>query len=515
MQNHFLYILLVGFVGISCSQSSTEISEFQQFLNGKDLEFDLLISNGLIINGLDDAIAEGDVLIKGEKIVFVGDVESQLIQVNEEIDASGQVVCPGFIDAHAHGNPLETPEFENFLRMGVTTISLGQDGTSPKESNLRTWMEEVDQIQPGVNIALFVGHGTLRLLSGANYQENLDPSLIRKMSDLLEAAFEAGCYGLSMGLEYTPGIYADEDELMAMARVVGAHQGIIMSHIRNEDDDQLEASIRELLALGDTCRVHVAHLKSVYGKGVNRAEQILSLLKEHPGATADIYPYNASYTGIGIVFPKWAKAPNDYNRVKKQRRSELLTFLKNKIEQRNGPEATLFGTGYFAGRTLKELSDEAGRPYEEILLDIGPNGASGAYRVMDEDLQERFFQDDLVMISSDGSPTMRHPRGYGSFAKIIETYVLDKKLLSLPKAIHKMSGLTAKTIGLQDRGTIVVGQQADLLIFEPEKVKAQATFVKPKQLASGFDWVIVNGRIAIREGALKRQRFGKLLKKKK
>ena len=143
--------------------------------------------------------------------------------------------------------------------------------------------------------------------------------------------------------------------------------------------------------------------------------------------TADVYPYNASYTGIGIVFPKWAKPPNDYKTVVKSRRTELLAFLKQKILVRNGPDATLFGTAPYAGKTLSQLSEEQGIPYEKILLGIGPNRASGAYFIMDDDLQTEIIVHPNVMIGSDGSPTMRHPRGYGSFAKIIEEYVLKRK----------------------------------------------------------------------------------------
>ena len=507
----FLFALLI----LSSCKSQVEIdTSFEDFLELEGNQFKVLIQNGTIINGLDTIQRKQDLLINGDTIAYLGKVDTSKVEIDLIIDASHQIIAPGFIDAHAHGDPLSTPEFENFLRMGVTTICLGQDGSSPKINNLDSWISKVNAIRPGVNIALFIGHGTLRQLSGVNYKSDPNKNDIQKMNILLEKGLQAGCFGMSTGLEYVPGIYATEAELSSLAQTIGAYDGMIMSHIRNEDDDALEASIQELLDLGKFCRVQVSHLKSVYGKGSERAVEILELFDSPVKATADFYPYNASYTGIGIVFPKWAKAPNNYKIVSQKRRKELLEFLKNKVEQRNGPEATLFGTGYFAGRTLKELSDEAGRPYEEILLDIGPNGASGAYMVMDEQLQERLFQDEHVMVGSDGSPTMRHPRGYGTFAKIIETYVLEKGLVSLPTAIYKMTGFPAKTIGFPDRGSIMEGQKADIVIFDPNKVKAKATFVNPKQPAVGFEWVMINGNLVIENGILKEERYGEVLRKK-
>ena len=515
MNNYYLVIYSLFLVLTCCNSDSKPDPRFESLITKEGNTFDLLITNGRIINGLDTSTIVTDLLVKNDKIIYIGMVDTAKIVATQIIDASEKVITPGFIDVHAHGNPLEMPGFENFLHMGVTTICLGQDGSSPMVTRMDEWMTKVDEAKPGVNITMFVGHGTLRHLSGIGYKPDPSEAEMQKMLDLLTEAFDAGCYGLSTGLEYTPGMYAGEEELIKLASLTGQHDRMIMSHMRNEDDDALEESIKELLKQGAHCRVHVSHLKSVYGRGTERAAEVLALLDGDISATADIYPYNASYTGIGIVFPKWAKAPNDYQKVKQTRRKELLDFLKHKIQQRNGPEATLFGTGYFAGRTLKDLSDESGRPYEEILLDIGPNGASGAYMVMDEDLQERLFQDEKLMVSSDGSTTMRHPRGYGTFAKIIETYVYQKNLVGLPVAIHKMTGLPAQTMGIADRGMIQENKVADLLIFDPQKIKANATFIKPKQFATGFDWVIVNGKVAVENGELEKERFGKMLRKER
>lgn len=512
MRLGFLFCCFAIFC-VSCKPP--EVKSFASFLREEGANFDIWIRNGIVIDGTGSSAYLADVLIRGKEIVYTGWVDPVKIEAREIIDASQQIVTPGFIDAHAHGDPLRTPNFENFLRMGVTSICLGQDGSSVTVAELPDWLAKIDSLHPGVNIIPFIGHGTIRGESGIGYQEQPSDSLINVMNSLLDQALDQGCYGLSTGLEYTPGTYASAEELIALAKTVGQKERLIMSHIRNEDDNAVQASLEELIALADYCAVHASHLKVVYGKGEKRAEEILDLLfaKARPhSVTADLYPYTASYTGIGIVFPAWAKPPADYEQVKQKRRTKLGDFLRKKIQQRNGPEATLFGTARYAGLTLADLEKAQGRPYEEILMDIGPTGASGAYFIMDTPLQERLLQHPKVVLGSDGSPTMRHPRGYGSFAKAIETYVVQDSLLALEAAIHKMSGLTAQTLGLSDRGTLAPGKKADILIFDPMAIKASATYAEPHQFAQGFEQVLVNGEFAIRDGKTDSLRYGQCLR---
>lgn len=510
------FLPLVIAFGLSLS-TCKPVDPFQEFLAGSGQEYDLLIHGGQVLDGVNSSSQRADILIQQDSIVFIGLIDTNLISVKTILDASGKYVSPGFIDTHAHGDPLETPAFENFLAQGVTTICLGQDGGSPGYEDLRPWMEKVDSIRPGLNIALFAGHGTLRRLSGVGYDPEPDEDELSRMKNLLTDALDAGCFGMTTGLEYTPGTYAGDDELIALAKIVGARDGLIMSHMRNEDNDAIEASLRELLRQGQHANVQASHLKVVYGKGAGRAEEVLAILDSARQAsthniTADVYPYTASYTGIGIVFPQWAKPPNKYEDVKQARREELLAFLKQKITDRNGPEATLFGTAPFAGKTLAEVSREQERPFEEVLLDIGPGGASGAYFVMNEELQTRLLQDPYVMVCSDGSPTMRHPRGYGSFTKIIESFVREGKYLELEEAIRKMTSLPAQTLGLKRRGKLKTGFLADLLIFDLEQIETKATFSDPHQWSMGMDWVIINGEVAWQAGKLG-GRSGRMLRK--
>ncbi len=503
----------------------------------------VLISNAIIVDGTGSKPRKGDLLLEDGRIaaIFFADDnmnDSTTSSMNDNtpvsdddpdvtipdrmalagplfrIDADGKVVAPGFIDAHSHGNPLSTPEFNNFLHMGVTTITLGQDGSSPEAERVADWMDRVDEIGTGVNIVHFIGHGSVRERVDAPPVTGLDPSVLQQMQDLITDAMKDGSFGLSTGLEYNPGYHADMDELAAIARPVAEYGGLVMSHIRSEDDDLVEAAIEELVEQGrrSGARVHVSHIKIVYGKGEGRAEEVLVLLhrarEDGVEITADLYPYAASFTGIGIVFPEWAMPPNDFDSVRTHRRDDLRVFLRERVMQRNGPEATLFGTAPWAGMTLAGVADSLGKPFEDVLIeDIPPGSASAAYFVMDENVVRRLLLDPLVMVSSDGSPTMRHPRGYGSFVKIIRQFVMEEGVLSLEEAVHKMTGLTAATLGLDDPGQVAVprglireGFAADLVVFDPSEVRDEATFEDPHRLAEGMSWVFVGGVPVIAEG---------------
>ncbi|HUD97366.1 MAG TPA: amidohydrolase family protein, partial [Woeseiaceae bacterium] len=360
-----------------------------------------------------------------------------------------------------------------------------------------------------------VGHGTLRTLSGIGLGQDPAGEPLQAMLSILDETLPY-TFGMSTGLEYNPGLNAKPAELTALARIVGKHDRVIMSHMRNEDDDQLEDSIAELLDQGQHARVHIAHLKSVYGKGIVRAEELLSILHDARDSgvaiTADVYPYTASYTGIGIVFPVWAKTTEQFELARRERREELEAYLRDRIEQRNGPEATLLGTEPWSGKTLADLSFELETSFEDVLIDrIGPQGASGAYFVMNDALQSRLLEDPVVGVSSDGSPTGFHPRGHGTFAKIIEDYVVEREVLTLAEAVRKMTSFAAEIIGIEDRGAVREGMRADLIIFDPRNVRANATYPEPLQLAAGFDVVIVNGRIARQDGRLAPELTGRVL----
>ena len=499
---------VLGLVLLGCGSGGDEPA-------GPVGQYDWHLAGGTVVDGTGADARPADVLVRGDTIAHVGPVDPDTIEVDERVDVSGEIVAPGFIDAHAHGDPTETPKFRNFLAMGVTTILLGQDGGSPRAQALSAQLDSIAAARPFLNVGYLVGHGTLRTESGIGHGR---PSAAqrRALAGLVEKGLEAGAFGLSLGLEYEPGTQAQRPELVAIAEPVAARDGVIMSHMRSEDAADIEASVDELLEQGRAtgAHVHAAHLKIVGSDDPERADAVLDQMAEARdeglSVTADVYPYTASFTGVSIVFPEWARPPNDYETVREERTEELRTYLTNRIQQRNGPDAMLFGTGPWAGRTLAEVADDENRPFADVLMDIGPQGASAAYFVMDQAVMERFLAAEHTVVSSDGSPTMHHPRGHGAFARVLSDYTGPDALLSLETAIHKMTGKTASIVGLDDpnrvaipRGRVQEGYAADLVAFDPSAVEDRADFEHPHELATGMRRVWVNGRLTWTDEALR------------
>ncbi|WP_347172589.1 N-acyl-D-amino-acid deacylase family protein [Polaribacter uvawellassae] len=501
-------IAVLLFLVFSCKENSTGIES-------TITSVDVAVVNGKIIDGTGEKAYDATIYINGDSIVYIGNITNPDLKIGKTIDAKGKFVSPGFIDLHAHGNPLRTPDFENFLAMGVTSIVLGQDGSSPNVKDLKAYLNSVNQQNLGVNIMEFVGHGTLRNLAGIGVKSKISATELETLKSILQEQLKFS-FGLSTGLEYAPGLYAEESELIELAKIVGEQDKIIMSHMRNEDDDELIKSINELAKQGKYARVHISHLKSVFGKGAKRAENILDTIKKIRKSgielTADVYPYMASYTGISIVFPDWSKTAKQFAIAKRDRKKELETFIRNRVNLRNGPEATLLGSAPYTGKTLAEAAASKNKPFEKFLVeDLGPQGSSAAYFVMNKELQETLIKDALIGVCSDGSKTGFHPRGHGTFAKIIENYVVNDKILSIEEAVRKMTSYAAEILQLKDRGVLKVGKKADIIIFDPKNVKATANYVNPHQLARGFDMVLVNGKLVRENEQLKTQLSGKVL----
>ena len=469
----------------------------------------LLLRDVSMIDGSGAPARAADVLVQDGRIVRVGRVDRGEARGARIVKGGGRTLAPGFIDLHTHGDPLAS-SYQQYLAMGVTTVVLGQDGGSPGASGdnarrLPEWMDAVEAAGPDINVATCSGHGTLRRQAGIE-DGTREPSQaeIARMVALLEEDLAAGSFGTSTGLEYVPGMYAQAAEIAALGEVVARHGGVAMSHMRSEDDDRVEESIREHVQASRPARTHVSHLKVVYGEGVERAERLLQALEEYRQAgvelTADAYPYAASYTGVGILFPEWAMPPTDYAQVLATRRDELRAALEARMLRRGGPGALLFGSGPHVGKSLAQVSEESGQAFPDVLLEIGPRGGSAAHFVMDEALQGRLMLDPNVAIASDGSPGGSHPRGAGTFAKWIEEFAVRDRRVSMEEAVRKVTGLPASILGLADRGAVREGAVADLVLFDPSRVRARADYVDPTAQAEGFDLVLVNGTPAFEAG---------------
>jgi N-acyl-D-amino-acid deacylase len=470
-----------------------------------------------LVDGTGAAPRLANVLVAGDRIAAV-DAPSARGTAARIVAGEGRVLAPGFIDMHSHGDPLED-SYEAFLAMGVTTITLGQDGSGPrlgKDLDPRSWMATVDGAQIDLNVALLASHGTLRRAAGVpDSVRRPDAAGLMRMAAQLDTELKAGAFGLSYGLEYVPGIYSETPELANLGQVVSRYGGVVMSHMRSENDEDIQASIDELIASSLPARPHISHLKVVFGKGEARARELLAYLAEKRrqgiDLTADQYPYEAGYTGIAILFPKWALPPTDYAKVVAERRQELRDYLVQRMTRRGGPEALLIGTKPYAGKTLAQAAQEAGLPYADFLIKIGPQSGSGAHFTQDKVLQDVLLVDPHVAFSTDGGPGMRHPRATGTYAKLVEEYVVRDKKLSIQEMVRKGTGYPARILRLGDRGLVRTGMKADLILFDPARVKARSTYVDPFTKAEGFDLVMVGGKPAY-EGGARAGKSGKLLR---
>jgi N-acyl-D-aspartate/D-glutamate deacylase len=485
---------------------------------------ELLLRDVLLIDGSGKPGRHTDVLVRGDRIEHIGrtsDGEARGLRI---VEGGGRVLAPGFIDLHTHGDPL-TEAYTPYLAMGVTTVVLGQDGGSPALADARhaadslpAWMDALDRAAPDINVATLSGHGALRRRAGIDDgTRRPSDAALERMQAILERDLRAGAFGMSTGLEYVPGIYAEPRELASLGPVIARHDGVASSHMRSEDADEVRDSIRELVAAAGPARAHVSHLKMVYGEGEAAAEDLLAFIQSLRGPaqplTADAYPYEASYTGVAILFPEWALPPTDYATVRQARHDELRAHLQQRMEQRGGPEALLFGTGPHAGRTLAQVAAERGQPFPDVLLEMGPDGGQAAHFVMDRALQDRLLLDPHVAVASDGSPGGSHPRSAGTFAKWIEEFAVRQPRVSLEEAVRKATSLPASILGLADRGIVRPDAKADLVLFDPKSVHARADYVDPTAHAEGFDLVMVNGQ-AVFEGGERVARAGRLLRRR-
>lgn len=494
-------------------------------LSGRE-KADIIISGGTVYNGSGAEAVVADVVIKGERIIYVGKAGKKF-KADTIIHADGYVVCPGFIDPHSHqeGSLLRTRSDENYLRMGVTTVFTGMCGGS--HYPLSEYFAKLEQQGIGPNTASFTGHGTLRGKVMGEVARLSTVEEVEKMKEFFAEDLKSGSFGLSTGLFYVPGCFAAIDEVYELAKFMAPYGGIYTTHVRNENKDGigLQASIEEALNVGRVAGVpvNISHIKclgkSVWGQSDAIIATIEKAQKEGVKVTADQYPYQASGTSVtSALFPAWCR--DGGNAGLRKRLEDSLTCEKIKAEvaglivERGGAETILFTSGKHQGKTLEEVAREMGLSPLEATIALARKGGAGlATFVMCEEDIANFMKQSWVMNCTDGGDFGGHPRPAGSFAEKIQKYVMKEKVISLGDMIHRSTDLVAETYGLNDRGRIAAGAYADILVFKPEEIRANATFKSPKNMATGFQYVIVNGTITIDHdrytGALK----GKVLRR--
>jgi N-acyl-D-amino-acid deacylase len=453
-------------------------------------------------------LRKANVRIRGDRIVKIGNFKPA---ANENvIQAAGLVLAPGFIDPHNHSDRgLETqPLAETQISQGITTVLLGQDGGSPWP--LAEYLEKRRKDPPALNVAICVGHATVReKVMGEDYKRVARADEIAQMEKLVEQGFQEGAICLSSGLEYVVGSYASTDEIVALARVAAKHGGFYISHIRDEADKSFD-SMREVIAIGEQARLPVqnTHIKlgtvGVWGKAADVIKLYDDARKRGVDVTADCYPYDAWHSNMKVLVPS--------------KRWEDPVDVKKALDDVGGPQNILI-TEYeadhsFEGKTLEAVAKSRGITPVELYIEMVKNGDAGIIgKSMIEPDIKILYQWKWTMVSSDGGIGMRHPRGAGTFPKVLGRFVREKQWLTLPEAVRKMTSLTAWRLKLKDRGTIQPGYVADLVLFNPATVIDNSTFEEPMKLSTGVEKVWVSGTLVWDAGKATGARPGKVLPK--
>ena len=516
---------------------------------------DVLIQNGLVIDGLGSESIRKDISLRNGKIIHV---EPDLkVESKQIIDAKGLVVSPGFIDVHSHSDmvlPFDN-RLESTLRQGITTSVIGSCGFSlapvnedridmlrkefeiftPPGGNIditwRSFDSYLDQLEANKissNIAPLVGFGAIRMAGGPAY-DNRPPSQaeLDKMKAYTKEAMEAGAYGLSTGLIYPPQVYASTDEIIELSRIVADYGGLYFSHIRGEGKTVVKA-VQEVIDIVETSGCvggQIAHHK-VAGKHFwGTSKQTLQLISNANtrgiSITCDQYPYNRGSTSLISLLPPWVHEGGVEKLLERLSNPETQQKIRKHIEETQDWENLKEEVGWdrifiasvktkkwkdVEGLSLMEITKHRGLSDEyatlfEILLDEKAEVTMTMESMGDEDI-ERIMKDKYTMIGTDGagvapsgilSHGKPHPRHYGTYPRILGRYVREKGLLTIEEAIHKMTGFPAQRLGFQDRGLIKMGHWADIVVFDPKTIIDRATFMDPHQFSSGIHNVIVNG----------------------
>jgi len=494
-------------IALSSGSSGWGIYTARNFIQGKPLDITqtVLIRNVQLIDGTGIAARNGSVRIQGKKIVAVGAL--QPFDGEEIIDGDGKILAPGFIDSHSHleGSLAKYPAALAALNQGITTIVAGQDGDSDPIDSIKA---AIKQIPAAINVATYTGHAAIRekIMGAENLSRPATNDELEKIKQLLQDEMRKGSLGLSSGLEYEAGFYSNRNEVIELAKIAAAAKGRYISHIRSEDINMADA-IDEIISIGREAKlpVQVSHIKIALKDDWGTASRLLAAFQqaraEGIDITADCYPYDFWNSTLRVLFPK-----KDFTSLTSAAyATEHLFDPEGSVLVRFAPDTAYKGKTV---GTVAKLRHET--PAQTLLYLVA---AADSYRKQNPDaggvetiMGKSMAEEDVMSflgwahtnICSDGA-NGGHPRGYGSFTKVLSRYVKEKKIMSWEEAIHKMTGLAAEHVGISNRGIIAAGYYADLVLIDPVTVKDNASIQDPKALSDGIVKVWVNGVLVYRD----------------
>ena len=485
--------------------------------------YDVVIRHGRVVDGSGNPAFYADVAAKDGRIAAIGRVAGD---AKTEIEAHGFIVAPGFIDVHTHADEVaDMPRAENFVRMGVTTIVAGNCGGSTLD--VAKLFHAVEQTNVAVNVATLVGHNSVREKSmGGSFDRPPSAQELAQMKALVEQAMKDGAVGLSTGLIYQPGVFAKTDEIVELAKVAAAYDGIYTSHMRHEDN-QIYQALDEVFRVAREAgiRADVSHIKLSGPSAWGHADRVLAYIEkaraEGLDVTQDQYAYTASSTGLSQLVPDWALEGGRSEFRKRiadpAQKAAMVSDMKKNLRSKGRQDysyaviasckqdKSLDGLNIAEAAKAKRGADSLDDQIETVLAIQANGGASGVFHGMSEDDLKTFMRHPNTMVACDSGlrklgEGVPHPRGYGNNARVLARYVRELKVLRLEDAIRKMTSLPANTFHFQGRGELRDGNWADIVIFDPDKIQDNSTYLDPHHYATGIPYVLVNGIPVIKNG---------------
>jgi len=484
-------------------------------------DYDILITNGKILDGTGNSWYYGNLAVKNGKIAAMGRTVTGTAK--KTIDAKGLIVAPGFIDVHTHleDDEKKDPNATSFILDGVTTCITGNCGSS--NTDIGKYLRWIDSLKLSINVATLVGHNDVRKAVMGRANRDATPEEMRKMEMIVEKAMRDGAVGLSTGLIYIPGTYTKTPEIVDLAKIAAKYNGVYASHMRDEGDS-VTFAIEEALTIGREAKipVEISHFKLSgqhnWGRSKETVPMIEAARREGIDVTIDQYPYTASSTSISTLIPDEVLADGQDSIKARLQRPDIKKYVINSMLARLKKRklkhfsyavvANYSPDTSYNGKSIEQINLMKGRKHkakEEALTVIDimmGGGASAVFHGMSEDDVKRIMQYPFNMFASDASirvlnAGMPHPRGYGTNARVLAKYVREEKVISLEEAIRRMTSLPAQKFQLTNRGLLKEGYAADIVIFDEKEVKDVSTFEKPHAYSKGFHYVLVNGMLTV------------------